>query len=268
MPNWVFVDDPTRDEGPVYVNEKPKGDPRQWSSAVCFGMPSMAPEVWREDVRRAKAGLADGQILIVSVVATPGENPTASEVAEDFTRCARWAAEAGADVIEANFSCPNVCSAEGSIYTDPDFSRAIAQTIRDAIDGKPLLIKVGHYKDVALMRRFLLAVNGIVNGVTLVNAISRPVLYGDGRPAFGPKYVRAGVLGRAIHAPCVQSVRDAATIIRENSLRLSVAAVGGVSQAQDAKDFFDAGAQAVMLGSSPMYLPDIAAEIRDSASFL
>jgi dihydroorotate dehydrogenase len=262
LPNWVFVDDPTGDDGPVYVNEKPKGDPRHWSSAVCFGMPSMAPEVWREDVARAKAGLAEGQILIVSVVATPSENPTPSEIADDFAKCARWATEAGADVIEANFSCPNVCSAEGSIYTDADFSRSIAQTIRDAIGTKPLLIKVGHYKSAELMGRFLRAVNDIANGITLVNAISRPVLYRDGRPAFGPKYSRAGVLGRAIHQPCVQSVREAWAIIRESNLRLSVAAVGGVSQPQDATDFFNAGAAAVMLGSSPMYLPDIAPELR------
>jgi dihydroorotate dehydrogenase (NAD+) catalytic subunit len=262
LPNWVFVDDPTGDDGPVYVNEKPKGDPRQLSSAVCFGMPSMAPEVWREDVRRAKAGLGDGQVLIVSVVATPSDNPNAAEVADDFARCARWAAEAGADVIEANFSCPNVCSAEGSIYTDPEFSRDIAHVIRTAIGAKPLLIKVGHYKDAELMRRFLLVINGIANGITLVNAISRPVLYRDGRPAFGPKYVRAGVLGRAIHMPCVQSVREAKIIIRQNNLHLSVAAVGGVSQPQDATDFFEAGADAVMLGSSPMYLPDLAAELR------
>jgi dihydroorotate dehydrogenase (NAD+) catalytic subunit len=262
LPNWVFVDDPTGDDGPVYVNEKPKGDPRQLSSAVCFGMPSMAPEVWREDVRRAKAGLGDGQVLIVSVVATPSDNPNAAEVADDFARCARWAAEAGADVIEANFSCPNVCSAEGSIYTDPEFSRDIAHVIRSAIGAKPLLVKVGHYKDAELMRRFLLVINGIANGITLVNAISRPVLYRDGRPAFGPKYVRAGVLGRAIHMPCVQSVREATTIIRQNNLNLSVAAVGGVSQRQDATDFFEAGADAVMLGSSPMYLPDLAAELR------
>ena len=266
LPNWVFVDDPTGDDGPVYVIEKPKGDPRQFSSAVCFGMPSMAPEVWREDIGRTKAGLAEGQILIVSVVATPSENPSRSEVADDFVRCAQWAAEAGADVIEANFSCPNVCSAEGSIYTDPDFSRTIAERVRRAIGSKPLLLKVGHYKEADLMRRFLIAINGIVDGITLVNAISRPVLYRDGRPAFGENYRRAGVLGRAIHEPCVQSVRDATTIIRENNLRLSIAAVGGVSQAQDAKDFFDAGAEAVMLGSSPMYLPDIASELRESAA--
>jgi dihydroorotate dehydrogenase len=59
----------------------------------------------------------------------------------------------------------------------------------------------------------------------------------------------------------VQSVRDASSIIQEGNLRLSIAAVGGVSKVQDATDFFEAGTGAVMLGSSPMYLPDLAAEL-------
>ena len=36
-------------------------------------MPSMAPQQWRPDVEKAKQGLADGQVLIVSVVGTPGK---------------------------------------------------------------------------------------------------------------------------------------------------------------------------------------------------
>lgn len=262
LPNWVFVDEGKSEDGPVYVIEKPSGDLRGLSSAVCFGMPSMAPEIWREDVRRARKGLATGQILIVSVVATPAENPTPDEVADDFAKCAAWAAEAGADAIEANFSCPNVCSAEGSIYMDPAFSRQIGLRIRGAIGQMPLLLKIGQYKTSDEMRRFLQALNGVANGITLVNAISRPVLHRDGRPAFGEKFVRAGVLGRAIHAPCVQSVRDAASIIRTDKLSLSIAAVGGISTESDAADFFDAGADAVLMGSSPMYLPGLAAELK------
>lgn len=261
-PNWVFVNDDANPDGPVYATERPSGDPAQWSSAVCFGMPSMAPETWRADIPRAKSGLSPGQILIASVVATPSERPNSAEVAEDFARCATWAAEAGADAIEANYSCPNVCSAEGSIYMDAKFSRAITETIRSAIGAKPLLLKIGHYVRAEDMRQFLRAVNGLANGITLVNAISRPVLYPDGRPVFGEKFRKAGVLGRAIHAPCVQSVRQARNIINEDGLNLSIAAVGGISKAQDAADFFNAGADAVLMGSSPMYLPDLAAELK------
>ena len=261
-PNWVFVeDDRGEPDEPVYATDEPSGAPEHWSSAVCFGMPSMAPEVWRADIPRAKASLSVGQILVVSVVATPGERPDPAEVAQDFARCAAWAAEAGADVVEANYSCPNVCSAEGSIYTDAEFSRAITREIRAAIGLKPLLLKIGHYSRVENLRAFLRAVDGLASGVTLVNAISRPVLSRDGRPVFGEQYRKAGVLGRAIHAACVGNVRQAREIISADRLGLSVAAVGGISTARDAGDFFEAGADAVLMGSSPMYLPNLAAQI-------
>ena len=145
---------------------------------------------------------------------------------------------------------------------DSNFSRQIGLQIRNAIGNKPLLVKIGHYKTTEEMRRLLRALSGIANGITLVNAISRPVLHRDGKPAFGEKFVWAGVLGRAIHEPCVQSARDAATVIRDDKLSLSIAAVGGISTERDADDFFRAGAGAVLMGSSPMYLPHLAAELK------
>ncbi len=262
-PNWVFVEDNSggADE-PVYVTETIPANPAEISSAVCFGMPSMAPEIWREDVRRTKSLIQPGQILIVSVVATPSDQPTAAAIGEDFARCARWAVEAGADVIEANFSCPNVCSAEGTIYLDVALSKQIAAAVRQAIGSRPLLLKIGHFQDAAKFRSFLRAMHGLANGVTLVNGMSRPVLRRDGRPAFGPRFVKAGVLGRAIHEPSVESVRQAARIVNDERLDLTIAAVGGVSTVESAKEFFDAGGDAVLLGSSPMYLPEIAAEMK------
>ena len=261
-PNWVFVEDDGQTDGPVHVTTAPSADPTQISSAVCFGMPSMSPDVWREDVARAKAGLAQGQILIVSVVATPLEGWGREQVADDFAQCAQWAAEAGADIVEANFSCPNVCTPEGTIYQDIELSRFIAAATRAAMGGKPLLLKVGHFPHADQLRRFLRELNGVINGVTLVNGVSRPVLHRDGRPAFGEKYVTAGVLGRAIHEPSLQNIRIANACIREEKLDLAIAAVGGVSQPDDFADFFNAGADAVMLGSSPMYLPDLAAQTK------
>jgi dihydroorotate dehydrogenase (NAD+) catalytic subunit len=261
-PNWLFVDDAGRIDGPVQTIAVPPANPARVSSAVCFGMPSMDPAIWREDVARTKSGLADGQILIVSVVATPQDGWGREEVAEDFAKCARWAAEAGADVVEANFSCPNVCTPEGTIYQDTDLSRFIAAETRAAIGETPLLLKVGHFPQPERLREFLRSMSGVVNGLTLVNGISRPVLNADGSAAFGESYRTAGVLGRAIHQPSVDNVALAASTVRDERLGLAIAAVGGVSQPSDAADFFDAGADAVMLGSSPMYLPDLAADLK------
>lgn len=261
-PNWVFVEDDGNTDGPVHVTTTPSTDPTRISSAVCFGMPSMAPEVWREDVARTKAGLTEGQILIVSVVATPLEGWGREQVADDFAQCAQWAAEAGADIVEANFSCPNVCTPEGTIYQDVELSRYIAEATRAAAGDTPLLLKVGHFPQSNSLRRFLREMNGVSHGVTLVNGVSRPVLHHDGTPAFGEKYVRAGVLGRAIHEPSLENIRIAHACAREEKLDLAIAAVGGVSQPDDMEDFFDAGASAVMLGSAPMYLPDLAARAK------
>lgn len=261
-PNWVFVEDDGPTDGPVHATVNPSADPTKVSSAVCFGMPSMAPDEWRADVGNAKAALQEGQILIVSVVATPAENATKEAVAADFAQCARWAVEAGADIIEANLSCPNVCTPEGTIYQDVALSRFIAGEIRRAIPAIRLLLKVGHFKSDSSLAAFLPELNGIVDGVTLVNGISRPVRHRNGTPVFGDDYVNAGVLGRAIHEPSVANVRTAAKIIADESLDLAVLAVGGISQPADMADFFDAGADAVMLGSSPMYLPHLAAEAK------
>jgi len=262
LPNWVFVEDTEPPDGPVFVVDRIGSDPARVSSAVCFGMPSLSAEVWREDVRIARQGLIEGQMLIVSVVATPTSAPSLPEIAADFARCAAWAVESGAHAVEANLSCPNVCSAEGTLYHDIAASLTVVQKIREAIGRTPLLLKLGVFPVEDRMRQFLRAINGLADGVTMVNCISRPVLHRDGRPAFGADFRKAGVLGRAIHQPSVDIVRAVRRCIESDGLTLEVAAVGGASTPADVGDFFAAGADAVLCGSSPMYVPGLAIECK------
>ena len=60
------------------------------------------------------------------------------------------------------------------------------------------------------------------------------------------------------------AVREARAVIESENLSLSLAAVGGVSSLADYNEFIEAGADAVMCGSSPMYLPDLAIEIKST----
>jgi dihydroorotate dehydrogenase len=76
--------------------------------------------------------------------------------------------------------------------------------------------------------------------------------------------VEAGVLGRTIHDPCVESVRRAAAIIARERWSLAVVGVGGAAERENLERYFAAGASAVMMGSSPMYLPDLAAGAKRS----
>lgn len=261
-PNWVFVEDDGKTCGPIYTRNGPSANPAQVSSAVCFGMPSMPPSVWRKDMNKAKSGLLPGQALIASVTASPQPNWTPEQTAADFAQCANWAVESGADAIEANLSCPNVCTAEGSIYRDAAFSKLVAEAIRSGIGKRPLLLKIGYFAQQNELADFLREVHSAANGVTMVNGIARPVLTSEGKPAFGPSAVQAGVLGRSIHPHSVQAARIVRQVIAQEGLALCLLAVGGASVTKDIADFFSAGADAVLMGSSPMYCPDLAAKAK------
>ena len=259
-PNWVFVSEPLPDDPnePVHQIAQAPGDPSRISSAVCFGMPSQPPEVWRKDVASARVSLDPGKMLIVSVVASPKPGDPPEAVAADYARCARWAAESGAQVVEANLSCPNVCSAEGQVYLDPAFARIVTSSVRAACPDTPLAAKIGNFPDITSARESLCAIAENTDAVTLVNGMTRPVLNEHGAPAFGNNHLRAAVIGRAIHSRCVQAVKDAKHIVEEQQLDLEILAVGGASTPGDLTDFLNAGAQAVLAGGSPMYAPDLA----------
>ena len=72
-----------------------------------------------------------GQCEIVSVVASPEPGWTLDQVADDFAQCAVWAEESGAQIVEANLSCPNVCTQEADLYLSAEASGVIAATIRN-----------------------------------------------------------------------------------------------------------------------------------------
>jgi dihydroorotate dehydrogenase len=185
-------------------------------------------------------------------------------MAAEFARLAEAAAGSGAHLIEANLSCPNVCSAEGDIFLDAGLSRRVAREMRRAAGKTPLLLKAGYFPDRRKLAAFLRAVSGCADGVVIVNGISRKVLNADGSPAFGPGRQVAGILGRSIHDPSLALVRAAVQIIERDRLALEVLAVGGVLEEADAGRYFEAGAAAVLLGGSPMYDPLLAIRFKRS----
>ncbi|MGV2339925.1 MAG UNVERIFIED_CONTAM: hypothetical protein LVR18_40005 [Planctomycetaceae bacterium] len=100
-------------------------------------------------------------------------------------------------MIEANLSCPNVCSAEGSLYCDVLSSVRVVQRIRELIGAVPLLLKLGEFPSGQQLCQFLRAVNGLANGVTFVNCVTREVLRSDGTPVFGEGIGEPGCWGVA-----------------------------------------------------------------------
>ena len=119
VPNCLFIATDTLSEADAHSVRTVAPAPRSVADLTItnsFGMPSKAPIDWQVDVRRASDAMRPGQLLVVSVVGTPGAEGRSLE--DDFAHTAALAKAAGARVIEANFSCPNVASAEGELFRD------------------------------------------------------------------------------------------------------------------------------------------------------
>ncbi len=230
--------------------------------AVSFGMPSQAPELWRRDVRWTRDRLPPSKKLVVSVVGTVREATGGTDaLAVDFARCARWAKQAGADAIEANFSCPNVSTPDAQLQHDPMAARHVARRIRDAIGTTPLLVKLGFLPDDQLRQRLVSALAEFADALVMTNSIPARVRLPDGEWLFGGE--PRGICGAAIRDASLRQIERFAECIDRHAAPLQVIGVGGIRAAADVRRYLDAGASAVQVATAFMHDPLCAAKWKD-----
>ena len=232
--------------------------PGSW--AVSFGMPSRSPDVWRVDIEATRSALPSHKILSVSVVATPEPHWTHDDLVADFGRCAKWAVDSGADCVEANFSCPNVSSADGQIFQQPEIAALVAKCLRDAVGHKPLLLKIGHVTDETLATNLCRAVAPHADALVMVNCISATVVDATGRPMFDAQ--KRGIAGDAIREGALDQVRLFDRVLRREQLQLRLVGVGGIATAEHVRTHIEAGSHAVQLATSAMLDPQVGLKIR------
>ncbi|HEX2914942.1 MAG TPA: dihydroorotate dehydrogenase [Chloroflexia bacterium] len=233
-----------------------------------FGMPSRAPEVWREDVAKAKAGLNPGQVLVVSVVGTARPGGSLEDLAADFGLAAGWAAEAGADAIEANLSCPNVRSSEGSLYQSPVAVKTVAQALSRALAGRaPFLLKIGYLEDLSLVEQVVQAAReGGAAGLAAINTIPAKVYDREGQQALPGE-------GRLVSGICGSGIKEAGQAMTRRLLetraklgltaeQFAVVSVGGVMTGEDALEYLHMGADGVQSGTGAMWHPYLASDFK------
>ncbi len=230
------------------------------SWAVSFGMPSMEPEVWRRDVERTRKHLPAEKVLSVSVVGTMQPGWSLEELAEDYALCARWAVESGADCVEANLSCPNVQSRDGQLYQVPEDARRVAAAVREAIDGTPLILKIGHVPQRSEAAALVAAVAPYVQALSMVNCLPATVRGEDGMPLFNGE--ARGIGGTAIREASLAQVARFAEVIRDLKVPLEIIGVGGAATAADVRSYLDAGAASIHLATAAMRDPEIGIKIR------
>ena len=230
------------------------------SWAVSFGMPSKPPRFWQEDVAATRSRLNKGKFLSVSVVATPEEDWSIDEVADDFAQCARWAAECGADGVEANFSCPNVSSVDGQLFLNPTDAGIVAAKLREAIPGMPLLLKVGRIENQETAHGFLERVAPFVNALVMVNGVSARGRRPSGELLFEGRC--RGIAGNAIRETALEQMSLFDGLIREFGLDVTLVGVGGLGKAADVRACLDRGCEAVQFATAAMLNPGLGLDIR------
>jgi dihydroorotate dehydrogenase len=260
LPNMVFVDthgsiDWKSPPQSALLIREPAPKIEELAVTNSFGMPSKSPEFLLEDIPRANAALHEGQVMVVSVVGTQRNNCT---FLEDFVRAARLAKEAGAKIIEANFSCPNVGKSEGCLYMSAETVDAIGSALVKAIAPIPLIIKVGTFSAREQMRDvFCAAARAGIRAVSGINTVSMSVVDAHGKPALGTRST-SGICGGPIRQVALHYITQAAEINRNEKLDLTLIGVGGITLAEHFDQFLHAGANIAMSATGMMWDPYLA----------
>lgn len=231
------------------------------SWAVSFGMPSQAIETWRADIAATRRSLPAHKLLNVSVVGTMRPGWSLEQLADDYAACAHEAAQAGADSIEFNLSCPNVNTCDGQLYQRPSDAAVVAQRVRQAVGSRPLLAKIGHFRDCRDVGPLLESLASHIDAVVATNCISATVVEPEGRPCFNGE--PRGIAGDAILDASVRQIEAIANTIVRRGLRMRAIGVGGISTAADVHRYLNAGAEAVQLATAAMLNPGVGLRIRE-----
>ncbi|MGH7309309.1 MAG: tRNA-dihydrouridine synthase [Candidatus Rokuibacteriota bacterium] len=261
LPNIKPVDDRQQ----VATNGR-SSHPGNTTIAVSLGLPSMEPEVWRKDIRRATDRLRPGQILVASVVGTPAPDEGQEGFIADYAQCAQWAAEAGADVIEVHLAIRNPFGEAGQmLYENVVLSAQILHRVRSSV-GVPVLAKIGIFRSPRALHEAASRVAPWTSGFVLVHGIPRRVVDASGHAAFeGNGREWATVVGSGTFPVAYRHIAELLAWRRAGEWPHAVLAVGGITTVARAQQLLREGANAVLVATAALADPLFATRFRQTA---
>lgn len=266
-PNMVYIDpDQLRYDGShiseVRVLKHHLNDFENIGITNSFGVPSQSPDFILRDINKAVTGLPPGKVLIVSVMGTAVPGETQHDLIEDFVKAALIAAEAGAPIIELNFSCPNLAACSGDTYADSHFVLETVKAVVAALGNRiPVIAKLGPFHSRLSLKNILNAVaKGGGAGVCGINTVKAKVLDEFGAPFLGENRRISGICGGAIRRYALDFTKNVFEINEEEKLGLQILATGGIIRSEHFREFLNAGAHIVMTAVGMMRNPLLAIE--------
>jgi dihydroorotate dehydrogenase (NAD+) catalytic subunit len=262
LPNIRHVDN--REQMAVTARRHPNGD-GSTTIAVSTGLPSMEPDVWRKDVRRAKERIGRGQTLIVSVVGTPEPATDAEAFIADYARCAAWACEAGADAVEVHLAVPAVVGEPGQfVYDNIPLAAQILYGVRTTV-SVPVLAKLGLFRSPRVLHETATKLAPWTNGFVLVHGIPRRVVDEEGHAAFegaGREY--ADVVGGATFPVSSRQILEMLAWRKAGAWPHAILGVGGLSTPERAQHVLADGADAALVATAALFDPLFAVRFRQA----
>jgi dihydroorotate dehydrogenase (NAD+) catalytic subunit len=159
----------------------------------------------------------------------------------------------GADAYEINVSCPNVRHGGLAFGTEPAQVERLTRSLRD-ITKRPLIVKLSpNVTDIATIAQA--AESGGADAVSCINTLVGMVIdVGKRRPALAMG--RGGLSG-----PAIRPVGVACCYKASRAVRIPVIGLGGIMSAEDALQYFLAGARAVQVGTGTFVDPRCALRV-------
>jgi dihydroorotate dehydrogenase (NAD+) catalytic subunit len=187
-----------------------------------------------EEIKTAKEA---GATVIASVF---GEND------EDFAAAASGLEKSGIDAVELNLSCPHA----GTLITigcDPELTSGVVQAVKGSV-RVPVWVKLpGNTHIPGLIKVAKSAENAGADGLTLINTLPAMAL---------DIHARRAILGHGIcglSGPAIKPIALRLVHETRRAVEIPIMGSGGILAAEDAIEYFFAGASAIQIGTGTMY---------------
>ena len=196
-----------------------------------MGLPNPGIEAYVQEIRHAKTVLSVP--LIVSVYGFS---------AQEYAITAKKAAEAGADAVELNVSCPHVKETGSEIGQNPEILTKVVKKVKAAVH-KPVFVKLSpNVTDIVEVAEA--AVKAGADALTAINTVRAMAIDVEtALPVLSNR--RGGLSGPAIKPIALRCVYDIYEKVKK-----PIMGCGGITSWRDAVEFFLAGASAVQIGTA------------------
>lgn len=255
--------------GSITLNPR-KGNRRPWfyrlprtkSLVVHAGLANVGVDQVIKNLKKSKVDRLNIKIIASVAIVASSRNQTIEEIIEESLKCADKIIDSGLiSLVEFNISCPNVDNDKLFIVVD-NFQKLVNQ-INKRSYRVPLLVKMPLLHDNKHFDQLVgIASRSDIKGLTIAN------LEKDRKKAEKlikdslPDHVKGGLSGSVTKQHNLKTIKR---VRSKHGQRFFIIGVGGIFKAEDAKDYIDAGADAVGMITGIIFEgPQVVGDIGDA----